>query len=85
MGTPNIIMDVIMQEREAEAKHHEMEAARREAAEKAREYEGVRAEVICHSCFLPVPALMNLSWVHLSWLAGLTSASLQPLYQCACL
>lgn len=35
----------MMQEREAEAKHHEMEAARREAAEKAKEYEGAREQV----------------------------------------
>ena len=44
-----------MQEREAEAKHHEMEAARREAAEKAREYEGVRAEVPL--LLMPEPAM----------------------------
>ena len=57
MGAPPPTMDAMLQEREAEAKHHEMEAARREAAEKAREYEGVRAEVLCllmaHACCLP--------------------------------
>ena len=42
---PPTTVIIMVQEREAEAKHHEMEAARREAAEKAREYEGVRAEV----------------------------------------
>ena len=62
MGAPPITMVHLMQEREAEAKHHEMEAARREAAEKAREYEGVRAEVLCHSCFVPLPALVYLGW-----------------------
>lgn len=36
---------------EAEAKHHEMEAARRVAAEKAKDYEGVRAQVP-YTCFL---------------------------------
>ena len=46
MGAPDATMDALMQEREAEAKHHEMEAARHEAAEQTREYEGVRAEVL---------------------------------------
>ena len=52
MLSPPTKMVAMMQEREAEAKHHEMEAARREAAEKAREYEGARAEVLAthHSC-----------------------------------
>ena len=62
MGTPDITTDAMVQEREAEAKHHEMEAARREAAEKAREYEGVRAEVLCHSSSMPVPALLACAW-----------------------
>ena len=73
MGDPPTTMDAMMQEREAEAKHHEMEAARREAAEKAREYEGVRAEVLCLSCLMPVPALVE-SIGCLSWLAGITRA-----------
>ena len=57
MGAPPPTMDAMLQEREAEAKHHEMEAARREAAEKAREYEGVRAEVLCYSWLMPVACL----------------------------
>ena len=36
---------LLLQEREAAAKQQEMEAARREATEKAREYEGVRSQV----------------------------------------
>ena len=81
MGESSHYLDSIVQEREAEAKHHEMEAARREAAEKAREYEGARAEVLCYLFLMPLPASMTLSRVHLSWLAGLTSAPLQPLHK----
>ncbi len=35
----------MLQEREAEAKHHEMEAAQREAMDKAKEYEDAREQV----------------------------------------
>ena len=42
----------LWQEREAAAKQQEMEAARREATEKAKEYEGVRSEVRSHTQYL---------------------------------
>ncbi len=42
-----MIFSSMLQEREAAAKQQEMEEARREAMEKAKEYEDVRSEVRC--------------------------------------
>ena len=46
---------LLSQEREAEAKHNEMEKARREAMEKAKEFEDVRTQVHCLHIFFHCP------------------------------